>query len=633
MNETSLSNEEHMVNNLEPKIYTKLLAALKSGIWHFNFQTQEVALDTSFFDVIGFDSDTVPVQKIQDVIRLVHPREQQQFDFLFAPDFKTFPVKFSFEFRILHKEKKWIWLENHCEIIADNDEKLPKKLTGFVQDVTERKENELLSIKYEDLLRKTNEAASIGTWEVDLVANEISWSDVTKQIHEVAPNYKPELATGINFYKEGLHRTKITELFETCVAKGRGFDDEFLIETNTGKEKWVRSIGIAVMEKGVCTKVYGVFQDIDDKTRALERLAKAEEKFRQTFDFAGVGLAMVGMDTNWIRVNQSLCAMLGYTMEEFLQLTYLDFTHPDDLEADKVLFSQALEGNIGDYKTEKRYLHKNGKVIWTILTVSLVRDENGEPLHFLSQVNNISKIKRAENKVKELLEITKDQNDRLLNFAHIVSHNLRSHSGNLEMLLGLIKMDNPEISELELFPLLESAVSQLGETVHNLNEVAVLNTKTELNLENLNLSDYVNKAIANINTLVLDNSVKLENRVDSAIMVSAIPAYLDSIILNFLTNAIKYQSNERIPEIVVEAIKEKNFIKMSIKDNGLGIDLDAHGKKLFGMYKTFHKHEDSRGLGLFITRNQIEAMGGKVDVASEVNRGTTFFIYLLNEEN
>jgi len=614
-------------------IHDKLLASLKIGVWRFNYQTEEIQLESSFLNIIGYNSDDFQALKMEDVIHMVHPREKKSFDFLKPSNHSIVPNKCSFEFRIRHQNGNWIWVENHCEIISHKNKKEPEWLVGFVQDISEKKSEELLSLKYKDLLRKTNIAASIGTWEVDLTNNIIGWSEVTRKIHEASEDYVPTLETGINFYKEGEHRTRITALFKKCVAKGIGFDDKFIIVTPAGKEKWIRTIGIAVMEKGVCVKVYGVFHDIDDRIRTMENLAITEEKFRKTFDSAGIGMAMVDMNTEWMRVNKSLCKMLGYTEKELLSLTYQDFTHPHDLEQDKILLAEVLKGNLDDYEIEKRYIHKNGSIIWTILTISVVRDDKGAPLHFLSQLNNISDRKNAENKVKELLGVTKDQNDRLLNFAHIVSHNLRSHSGNLEMLLELMEVDNPKIINEEMFPLLKEAVGQLEETVQNLNEVAALKTKTELNLTGLKLGEYVNKAISNINSFILDDSMQLDNNVDPAFEVMGIPAYMDSILLNFLTNTIKYRSLERVPEIEINAFKQNEYIVLTIKDNGLGIDLDMYGSKLFGMYKTFHKHEDARGLGLFITRNQIEAMGGKVEVTSEVNVGTTFSIYLRNESN
>jgi len=615
------------------KISEKLLSLLKVGIWKYNFQTQEVIFDSSLLEVLGYTPEMLKAQQIDDILQLIYPRDKEKFDFLTPPFSEDFSGNQSFEFRILHQNRNWIWAENNCEIVSYTTDNKPEWLVGFIQEITETKNKELLLIKYENLLNKTNEVASIGTWEVDLVDMKITWSEVTRNIHEVKAGYTPNIETAINFYKEGSHRDKIAVLFNKCISEGTRFDDEFIIVTQNNKEKWVRSIGIPVFEKGLCVKVYGVFQDIDEKTKTIKKLADTEEKFRKTFDFAGNGMALVGMDTTWLRVNQSLCNMLGYTREEFLKLKYPDFTHPEDLKNDEILLKEALKGNLDDYEIEKRYLHKNGKIVWTILTVSIVRDDSGNPIHFVSQMSDISKIKKAEKKVKDLLEITKDQNDRLLNFAHIVSHNLRSHSGNLEMLLDLMEVDTPDVAANELFPLLKEAVGQLDETVQNLNEVAVLNTKTELNLVNLNLSDFINKAITSIKSLVLDHSVDIENTVDEAIKVSAIPAYLDSIILNFLTNAIKYQSTDRFPIIKVSAIYKEDYVVLSIEDNGLGIDLEAHGKKLFGMYKTFHQHKDSRGLGLFITKNQIEAMGGKVAVVSQVNQGTTFNIYLQYEKN
>jgi len=633
MQESSPKTFEVISSENNSIIFEKFQSLLKVGIWKYNFQTQEILFDVSFFEVIGHSSENFNLKTLNSFLELVHPDEKEVFDFLKPPFSDAFPKNFTSESRIQHNRKKWIWVENNCEVVSYTKSGKPEWLLGFIQDITETKNKEFLAKRNEDLLNRTNEAASIGTWEVDLVNMSITWSEITKRIHEVNQNFVPKIETAINFYKEGIHRDTISSLFNRCITEGKGFDDEFLIITEKGNEKWVRSVGVGVMEKGVCTKVYGVFHDIDEKTRVLQKLKTTEEKFRKTFDFAGIGMAMVGIDMQWIRVNQSLCNMFGYTKEEFFQLKFQDFTHPDDIEGDKILLAKALNGTLDDFKSEKRYIHKNGKVIWTILTVSVIRDEADNPTHFVSQLNNITKIKKAEKKVNDLLTITKDQNDRLLNFAHIVSHNLRSHAGNLEMLLDLIELDNPEVTEIELFPLLKSAVNQLEETVHNLNEVAVLNTKTELNLANLNVSEFVNKAISSINTLVMENSVHLENNVDDSIIVSAIPAYLDSIILNFLTNAIKYQSTERVPEVKVNAVREKEFIVLSIEDNGMGIDLEAHGKKLFGMYKTFHQHKDARGLGLFITRNQIEAMGGKVKVKSEVNKGTTFYIYLRYEKN
>ena len=107
---------------------------------------------------------------------------------------------------------------------------------------------------------------------------------------------------------------------------------------------------------------------------------------------------------------------------------------------------------------------------------------------------------------------------------------------------------------------------------------------------------------------------------------------MDSIILNLVSNAVKYKSPDRPPLITINAMKSKKGILLSISDNGLGIDLDKYGDKIFGMYKTFHNREDAKGFGLYLIKNQIEAMGGSITVQSEVDKGTTFNVYF-NEES
>lgn len=128
-------------------------------------------------------------------------------------------------------------------------------------------------------------------------------------------------------------------------------------------------------------------------------------------------------------------------------------------------------------------------------------------------------------------------------------------------------------------------------------------------------------------------NITITNEVNQDTAVKAIPAYLDSIVMNLITNAIKYSSEERNSYLKIQAEKTDKYIILKFIDNGLGIDLKKHEKKLFGMYKTFHNHADSRGIGLFITKNQIESMNGKIEVNSEINIGTTFKIYLEYEEN
>lgn len=152
-----------------------------------------------------------------------------------------------------------------------------------------------------------------------------------------------------------------------------------------------------------------------------------------------------------------------------------------------------------------------------------------------------------------------------------------------------------------------------------------------LKKEKLNLDSYLNKVLAILGEEINSNKVKIYKKIPKDYSIPFNPSYLESILLNFTTNAIKYSHPDRIPEIYYDLEKENDKFVLKIKDNGLGIDLDRHGEKLFGMYKTFHNNPDARGIVLFITKNQIESMGGKVEVESKKNIGTTFKIFFNNE--
>ncbi|WP_051437413.1 sensor histidine kinase [Olleya marilimosa] len=492
--------------------------------------------------------------------------------------------------------------------------------------------NEILSDEILDksFLNSIEDALAIGSWELNLKTNILKWSSVTKKIHDVSINYTPNVDTAINFYKEGSNRIRILKLFNNALNNGENFDDEFIIVTSKGEEKWVRSIGHPKLENGKCVALRGVFQDITQKTVQTKKIAIKEKEFRSLFDNSLTGMAKVSLTGGWLNVNNSICRILGYSKEELLLLNFKDITHPKDLSIGRKELELVLSGKSDNFEIEKRYIHKNGKVVHCILSSTIVRDNNGHPQHFIANINDITEIKRSKNKISELLSISSKQNDRLLNFARIVSHNLRSHGGNLEMLLSLKKEDYPENTNDEYFPLMEEAIGNLNETIENLNEVALYNSLEAEELEELNLLQFTNNAISNIAAYTISHNVDIQILIKDDLNVKGLPAYLDSILINFLTNSIKYKRPDVDPVIKLNANQTSEYTTLTISDNGQGIDLEKHKDKLFGMYNVFHKHEDSRGLGLFIVKNQIDAIGGKIEVESTVGKGTTFTIYFKN---
>jgi diguanylate cyclase (GGDEF)-like protein/PAS domain S-box-containing protein len=175
---------------------------------------------------------------------------------------------------------------------------------------------------------------------------------------------------------------------------------EYRFRHKDGSWQWVESAGTYLLDDPHVKGVVVQTRNITERKRTEEALREAEERFRRSFDDAAIGMALVAPDGQFLRTNRSLCEILGYPEEELLEKTFQDITYPDDLDADLDQVRRMLVGKIRTYQMEKRYFHKDGQVVWVLLSVSMVHDEEGEPLYFVSQIQDISERKVLEERLE-----------------------------------------------------------------------------------------------------------------------------------------------------------------------------------------------------------------------------------------
>lgn len=396
----------------------------------------------------------------------------------------------------------------------------------------------------------------------------------------------------------------------------------------TGSTVWVNCTGRVIewMPDGSPKRMVGCHIDVTDRIIYENNLKISEQQFKGSFKYSAIGMALVSLEGKWIEVNDKLCQYLNYTTEELKAKTFQEITHPDDLETDLEYLNEILEGKRETYQMEKRYFKKNGEIIWIVLSVSLVKDFDGNPVHFVSQIEDITNRKKAEKELQEYLSIIQSQNKRLLNFAHIVSHNLRSHSGNLEMMLRIIEQETDENEIKEMMGHLNSISKSLSDTILNLNDVITIQTQKGIEIEEINIEKYINSAIDVLKADIIKTKAGVRIDTSKVNTVKFSPAYFESVVINLLSNSIKYKHPDRAPEVQITTRMEDDRVVLEFSDNGLGINLEKHKNNIFGMYKTFHEHENANGLGLFMVKNQVESLGGKISVESIVNMGTKFII-------
>ena len=186
---------------------------------------------------------------------------------------------------------------------------------------------------------------------------------------------------------------------------GNEFEFEYRIIKPDGSVRWIRDRRFPVRDQsGQVYRLAGIAEDITERKLAEEKLRENRELFRSAFDHAAIGMALVSPDGRWLQVNHSLCEIVGYSEQELLATTFQAITHPDDLVADLAYVHQMLAGQISSYQMEKRYRHKLGHTVWVLLGVSLVRDGQGNPLYFISQIQDITVRKQAEVQLKTTSE-------------------------------------------------------------------------------------------------------------------------------------------------------------------------------------------------------------------------------------
>ncbi len=302
------------------------------------------------------------------------------------------------------------------------------------------------------------------------------------------------------------------------------------------------------------------------------------------------------------------------------------FYHPDDRPIVANALKKALE-DAEPFDITCRFVTAKGNNRWVRASGRPILDGSGKVISVSGMFQDITTQKETELALKKNLEMINRQNERLLNFAFIVSHNLRTHSRNISTLLGMLDQGGDSGFISEIMEHLRSASQKLTETVANLNEVVDFSTKLDNTRKTLNLHSQIERAVETVKVDIALNNAKVVNRVPKDLEFGYSAAYMESILLNFLTNGIKYRHPDRPPEIVFTSSEENGRLALEVSDNGLGIDLAKHRDALFGMYKTFHTNTDAKGIGLFITKNQVESMGGDIEVTSEVGKGTVFKVY------
>lgn len=593
------------------------------GIWEWDVQTGETIFNDRWAEILGYKVSELEPLNFQTWVNLMDPEGLKVAETNLKACFEGKTDYYECEFKMRHKDGSSRWIHARGKVISYTDDGEPKIMFGTHQDINFSK---LKVQKQAIFISQAPIAIAMFDREVKYLAVSEKWmSDYDIEDQSVIGQSHYEVFPEIGEDWKRIHRE--------CLAGATRSKKEDKFVKDDGTVQWLSwEVKPWYDEENNIGGIIMYTDDVTENKIVSEKLAISLNAFQRNFENAGIGMAIVSIEGKWLNVNDKICDMIGYSKSEFQELTFQDITHPDDLASDLAFLKEVIAGKRQTYQVHKRYVHKMGHEVSAILVVSVVKDTNNKILYFISQLIDITALKNAQNQISTLLQTTQKQNDRLKNFAHIVSHNLRSHSSGMNMLLELLEFEHPNLFDMEIIGLLKKGGVNLSETIEHLTEIVNINLNETAELERVELSNIINKTIESVYPIAMQEGVEIINEVKSEVHVSGFSAYIESIVLNFVTNGIKYKSQERDSYLKVRLKFHEDTVEIQFEDNGLGIDLKKNGESLFGMYKTFHRHKDSRGIGLFITKNQIESIGGSVSVESKVGEGTLFSVFLLKDD-
>ncbi|NJM48560.1 MAG: PAS domain S-box protein [Alkalinema sp. RU_4_3] len=364
-------------------------------------------------------------------------------------------------------------------------------------------------------------------------------------------------------------------------------------------------------------------------------IAEREDQFRTTFEQAAIGCAHVGLDGSWLRMNQKLCEIVGYSREELLQKTFQDITYPEDLAGDLALVEQLLAGNIPNYSLEKRYIRGDRSIVWARITVSLRRlapdaeDSLGKPLYFISMVEDISDRKQLEfqneanlqalEKAKQSLE---KRNQELDQFVYIASHDLKAPLRGIANLSEWLEEDLaaqlPPDNQEQLV-LMRSRVKRMENLINGLLQYSRVG-REDLETTQVDLRELLLEIIDS-----LDPPTSFQIQLPQVMpKLQAQRLLLSQVFANLFSNAIKHHDRNG-GHIVVDWTEEDQYYVFTVSDDGPGIPVHQH-ERIFGIFQTLSGSESAAntGIGLALIKKIVEGGGGSIQLRSETDRGSCF---------
>ncbi|ARU55537.1 PAS/PAC sensor-containing signal transduction histidine kinase [Oleiphilus messinensis] len=602
-------------SNLESNNRIKrAVEAINDGIWEWNVQTNEVWYSPRLMGMIGHDPDSEKA-RLEYWQEHIHPGDRAKVEQALEAHFQS-GSKYDVTYRGYTDKGDYEWLHARGDTIFDASGK-PLLMSGVLSNIQDKKQLEQELAEKSHFLNAILEKSLCGMYIFDLKKNINTY--INPQYTEITGYDAEELQLMQKggdmaqlFYQADLHRVLAHIEAVKSSPDNRGDAIQYRFRHKDGHWIWCysRDSVYTYDDNGEPSEMLGTFFEISDLVEREERIKKLARDFYDTFEQAAVGIAHVGLDGSWLKANSKLCQILGYTREQLLKTNFQSITFQDDLESDLDQIDQLIRGEANHYSREKRYICANGQLIWTNLTVSIVRSEDGVNSHFISVVEDISERKAIEQALAE-------SNSALERFAYSASHDLqeplRKISAFSDSVAARLKGKLADSDAQYELSRIGDAARRMRDMINSLLQLS-RSSRQKMVKEVVPLSELVAPVLDDLSEVIREHSAEIVLHDDARVWVDKIG--FQQVLLNLIVNSIRYRRTGVPPKVEILCSPSFRETRIEICDNGKGFK-DEFAEQIFEPFKRLVGKEISgSGMGLAICRQIIIGHGGTIHAHS-----------------
>ncbi|MBK1619797.1 hypothetical protein CKO42_15365 [Lamprobacter modestohalophilus] len=612
-----------------------IIRGTKVGTWEWRIDTGETHFNERWAEILGYSLKELSPVSIETWLSLAHPDDLTESQALLERHFRGESDLYECEARMRHKDGHWVWVLDIGKVARWSKDGQPLSMSGIHLDITQRKQAEIAVAQYrrqlETLIGNLPGIAfrcrNDDDWTMEFM------SEQTQALTGYAPaeligNRQTSFAALI----EPDDRERVWSQVQQALAARQAHDIEYRIRDREQQVHWVMERGIGIWAAdGSLEALEGFITDMTERYQAQARLTRSEARLSALIDNAPIGIALVGADRRAVLVNRALTEFLGRSAAELADLRFEEFTHPEDREKDVQLFGELMRGERTFYALSKRYLRPDGSEVRGSLRVTLVPAAEGEPFLPLAMVEDIREQQRAEEE-RIARESAESANRAKSEFLANMSHEVRT---SMNAILGMTHLALQTALDTKQRNYIEKAYRSAEALLGILNDILDF-SKIEagrLTLEQVELS--LDEVFGNLATVIgfkaehkgLELIFDLPPELPSALVGD--PLRLSQILTNLANNAVKFteQGEIIIGAEVLAQDAETCRLHFIVRDTGIGLSAEQQAK----LYQPFSQADTSTtrryggtGLGLTISKDLCELMGGAIWVESRLGVGSSF---------